>query len=497
MSQFLFDRLPIELIHSIFNYLLANDIFYALFNLSPYLDFIITNYDRYYLNFKSCRKSQFDFVCRHIRPDQVVSLTLSDANDTPDQSKLFFSYFKDIEHFVQLRSLRIIQIDKNSLKPLCIGLSQLKLLSSLEFTQVHSVSEQFNNVIVQLFPQLNRLILYDARHLTANTTTTHPFSRLRHLTLGECWFVHLQRISHLAPNLTSLDINVQESTTWPVLNYDQIPPQSLIRLILNIETKGNDDLCDSLRWQMLVSHLKIFNFKFKLFLQLSNDKQQELLSSFSNPFWIVEKHWFIVCNQYEIYSVPRFAETSACESFLPPIYRTVSNERLFYDHIFTLVLNKIDEQQLLADHHRFPHVRVLLLAKHLSLDTLRSLVDLSQVQYLKASLETFVQLADNMPRLRELALSSLSLNGLKTSGYEQIRILHLDKINFIGKNDEKRLFHMFTRVERFYVHGEMQSRRQMARFINGFHFLSYGSFEFEWLTTVRFVFAYGSKLIRT
>ncbi|CAF4280501.1 unnamed protein product [Rotaria sp. Silwood2] len=237
MSQILFDQLPVELVHSIFNYLLGNDIFYALFNLSPYLDFIIVNYDRYCLNFNSCHKSQFDFVCCHIRPDQVVSLTLSDANDTPDQSKLFFSYFKDIEHFVRLRSLRILQIDTNSLKSLCIGLSQLKLLSSLEFTVVHSVSEQFNNAIVQLFPQLNRLVLYDARHLTATTTTPQPFSRLRHLTLGECWFVHLQRISHLAPNLTSLDITVQESTTWPVLSYDQMPPQSLIRLILKMTSK--------------------------------------------------------------------------------------------------------------------------------------------------------------------------------------------------------------------------------------------------------------------
>ncbi|CAF4662720.1 unnamed protein product, partial [Rotaria sp. Silwood2] len=249
--------------------------------------------------------------------------------------------------------------------------------------------------------------------------------------------------------------------------------------------QGNEDLCDGLRWQMLVSHIKMFNFKFQLFSQFGRAKQQEILSSFSNPFWIIEKHWFVVFNQYEIYTVPRFAETSTCESFLPPIYRTVSDERLFYDHIFTLALNQIDEEQLLADRYRFPQVRVLSLAKYLPLDNLRALVDLSQVRYLKASLEKFVQLADSMPRLGELALSSLSLNGLKPSVFEQIRILHFEKIRFIGKKDEKRLFRMFTRVERLYIHGGMQSRRQMARFINGFHFLSYGSFEFEWLTTVR------------
>ncbi|CAF4551986.1 unnamed protein product [Rotaria sp. Silwood1] len=90
-----------------------------------------------------------------------------------------------------------------------------------------------------------------------------------------------------------------------------------------------------------------------------------------------------------------------------------------------------------------------------------------------------------MPRLRELALTSLSSNGSKTNVFEQIRILHFDTNSFIGKKDEKRLFRMFTRVERLYIHGEMQSRRQMARFIDGFHFLSYGSFEFEWLTTVQ------------
>ncbi|CAF3124666.1 unnamed protein product [Rotaria sp. Silwood2] len=225
-----------------------------------------------------------------------------------------------------------------------------------------------------------------------------------------------------------------------------------------IQAQGNEDLCDGLRWQMLVSHIKMFNFKFKLFSQFGRAKQQEILSSFSSPFWIIEKHWFVVFSQYEIYTVPRFAETSAGESFLPPMYRTVSDERLFYDHIFTFALNKIDEEQLLADHYRFPQVRVLLLAKYLPLDNLLALVDLSQVRYLKAPLEKFVQLADSMPRLVELALSSLSLSGLKPSVFEQIRILHFEKIRFIGKKDERRLLRMFTWVERLYIHGGMKSR---------------------------------------
>jgi hypothetical protein len=62
------------------------------------------------INFESIRKCHFDLICRYIRPEQVISLILSDKNDTPNQSQLFRSFFS-IEQFINLRALKLIELD--------------------------------------------------------------------------------------------------------------------------------------------------------------------------------------------------------------------------------------------------------------------------------------------------------------------------------------------------------------------------------------------------
>lgn len=93
-----FDLLPVELLHSIFIYFSAQDILYSFLNASDRLNAILPAYPSYRLNLKSITKVDFDLICSHIKPDPVLSLTLSDADDTPGESELFFSHFH-IEQF--------------------------------------------------------------------------------------------------------------------------------------------------------------------------------------------------------------------------------------------------------------------------------------------------------------------------------------------------------------------------------------------------------------
>ncbi|CAF3979495.1 unnamed protein product [Rotaria sordida] len=88
----------------------AHEILFTFSYISDYVNEVLLSYLDYRLDFKSIQKSDFDLVCHRIRPDQVVSLTISDDIDTPGQSELFLSHFQ-IEQFTRLQSFTLIQIE--------------------------------------------------------------------------------------------------------------------------------------------------------------------------------------------------------------------------------------------------------------------------------------------------------------------------------------------------------------------------------------------------
>ncbi|CAF4255971.1 unnamed protein product, partial [Rotaria sordida] len=94
IMSFLLDRFPIEILHIIFDYFWAHEILHLFFDTSDYFNDILSNYDRYRINSQSITKSDFDFICHFILPNQVISLILSDEKETPYQSELFFSDFQ-------------------------------------------------------------------------------------------------------------------------------------------------------------------------------------------------------------------------------------------------------------------------------------------------------------------------------------------------------------------------------------------------------------------
>jgi hypothetical protein len=132
MQICLFDVLPVELVHTVFNYFWADEILHSFFEISDYINNIIFSYSSHRINFQLIIKSDFEKVCRLIRCDQVISLTLSDNNDTPNQPKLFFSYF-DVEQFARLRSLTLLNIDIITLKFIFLKLNKLNQVVNFGF----------------------------------------------------------------------------------------------------------------------------------------------------------------------------------------------------------------------------------------------------------------------------------------------------------------------------------------------------------------------------
>jgi hypothetical protein len=187
----------------------------------------------------------FNFVCRRIRPEQVISLILSDDNDTPGQTELFFSRFR-LEEFIHLRSLTLIKIEFESFEAIFVNLNKLKQLKALSFNNgtfrskyplrfrddpdaCNQINLLLSDTFSLILAQLNRL------HLNMNINLTRiSLSNLRHLKLERCFIDDLNSIFHSAPKLKSLDIVLYVQKPIDKMNF--ITSQ-LIQLKLVIQGK--------------------------------------------------------------------------------------------------------------------------------------------------------------------------------------------------------------------------------------------------------------------
>ena len=73
--------------------------------------------------------------------------------------------------------------------------------------------------------------------------------------------------------------------------------------------QGYLDLIDGQKWELLVSHLTIFNFRLHLPCSLPDFSKENILDSFCSLFWLEQKCWFVVYDgpySRNIFMVPRF-----------------------------------------------------------------------------------------------------------------------------------------------------------------------------------------------
>ncbi|CAF1309141.1 unnamed protein product, partial [Rotaria sordida] len=114
MSRPSLDTLPLELLYRIIDNIDVRTIFLSFRNVCKRFNAIVDSYNLYKLDFRLITKPDFDKVCRVIRPENVISMTLSDEDETPGLIGLFISLV-DIRQFTRLQSLALIQIDDTNL----------------------------------------------------------------------------------------------------------------------------------------------------------------------------------------------------------------------------------------------------------------------------------------------------------------------------------------------------------------------------------------------
>jgi hypothetical protein len=256
----LFDQLPVELLHTLFNYFSASELLFTFHNVNDYVNTTLVSYPDYHFNLKFISKVHFHYLCCYVRPEQVISLTLSDGDDTPGQSEAFFSCFR-MEQFTRLRSLTLIEIEFNSLESVFANLHKLDQLRALSFDnqsiryqyspQDRPVPYDLRNVNMRVLSRLNRL------HLNNGTMLTYTsFPHLRHLKLEECSDDELETIFQHALQLESLSVclNVRGS------NFELIiPPNQLTRLSLEIKSKCVRFEQKAILFPFVIDRLSYFN----------------------------------------------------------------------------------------------------------------------------------------------------------------------------------------------------------------------------------------------
>ncbi|CAF0745360.1 unnamed protein product [Adineta ricciae] len=310
------DGLPVELIHNLFGYFAAHEIFSIFSNVSLYLNGIINGYTSYHVNFQSINRTDFDLACQHIVPSQVVSMTLSNDEHTPGLMKIFVSRFQ-LSQFTRLKSLKLIEIGAEFWECIMTKLVELKDLRTLLYINpnrldewvskvcsktITKLDESLAKIYAPILPQLIRLRLSHGNYLKLV-----QLSNLRHLVLNQSDGALLRHISFAAPQLRSLDLSVFYEESYPEIIY---PLPQVTRIVLDVQGNflsinniermmtnlprlkhmkltGNceKNVVDGYRLELKAKHLVSFEFSFCIYdILVSSD-----LDSFRTSFWLQEK----------------------------------------------------------------------------------------------------------------------------------------------------------------------------------------------------------------
>ncbi|CAF4670363.1 unnamed protein product [Rotaria sp. Silwood1] len=337
--------LPVEILYHIIDYLDISTIFLSFSNVCTYCRVISNTYNRYQLDFRSISKTDFSHICLFILPENIVSLTLSDDNKTPGEIRLFFSLF-NINQFTRLLSLTLLEINEDDLSKIlhsnitstitslvidwreahCPSSKTLTLLSSilsrlhlrkLELKTGSYAIEEMSWPVQSTLEHIILMYVTQKQYCTILRETPN----LKTLTLNHCSmhkideYIATLSVSILYEQLRSLILIDSRMTMNELISLLSLTP-SLIYLKIICLPDSFDTIANGSRWEQFISANLPLLHKFEFFFTnmynvyyISRDVQL-LISRFQTPFWLEEKHWFVICdyidylNQIMLYTAP-------------------------------------------------------------------------------------------------------------------------------------------------------------------------------------------------
>ncbi|CAF4030716.1 unnamed protein product [Rotaria sordida] len=472
--SFLLDRFPIEILHIIFDYFWAHEILHSFFDTSDYFNDILSNYDRYRINGQSITKSDFDFICLFILPNQVISLILSDEKETPYQSELFFSDFQ-IDYYTRIRALKLIDLNNDG-EEIFMNLHHVQSLVSLE------INIQIDLPFIKQLPPLKKLTINIPSNVQFDilpSISTVSFKYLQHFSLSYCTLTALQYFFRQMPQLKSfktslLFFNPEELNVLSHIHQIQPTPVNLISFSLSINAPFEYRLLNANRWEkFIIEHLpKLTNFDFKFF---SGNINHKVLNRYRSSFWL-NKHWYVAFNSNLslIFTVPYFAPTSINDSCEPISSNCttlpIEQHYIFYDRI-TALTYELDKWNL---PYRYNNIKELTFNDPYMHE---NIVNLSKVESFIVNTsdclldKIIILIKEEMPSVNYLCLNCTQPN-VKYKYFTgislpQIRTLSLPEYGRCKGKVKFYWWKLFPRVERLIV--SINSKKQIPFLID--HFL--------------------------
>jgi hypothetical protein len=344
MSTFSLLNLSTETIHTIIDYLDDKTTILSLRYVCTRLYNIVNTYNRHRLDFRSITKSKFNQIRYSINPQDVISLTLSDGDETPGQIRLFLSLF-NIHDFTRLRSLTLIQVEESHLIIFLQHISTCPLHSlsidhqdsmnlSYETITLHSSTIAKLRLHTLHFATANCIVIniqwpikYTIEYLTLNRSSCKQYINiLRHLPHLQTFILtdfSTNDIDNTFASFTGLESPSQlKSLTikQDVMSLNTIQmllslTSTLVYLKLVSLTRISDLIYNGSRWEQFIQMKLPYLDKFEFFFWSSRATYlvhydvERTIARFRTSFWLEYKRWFVNCTcvkneVVQLYSIP-------------------------------------------------------------------------------------------------------------------------------------------------------------------------------------------------
>ncbi|CAF2718728.1 unnamed protein product [Rotaria sp. Silwood2] len=347
-------------------------IFHGLNSRFNHLLFI--HFRAYRFDFRSISKYEFDIICRNYLPsitDQIISLTISDDDETPNLSEIFLSYNFTLDKFTHLQSLSLYSIQSfDQLNQLIFQCRQLPYLTHLYM--IDGYNDDKKNDIQFLINNIWSLAKLNYFYLNYNSSSKIWLNKISIISLSiqkisiEYITCTLRDLSHLfkhtpflqylnttihfnfedeqmpiiTSSITSLKLTF-ESSVPVMINLFQMMPNlySLTLKTMDIYLNGN-------KWKkILMKYLtKLKKFRLRMYFEFSHHKNvdeqlNKLIDTYKNSFWIEKHQWFIQCDcipfgTYHhgiLYTLPYTFDTFVCYDITKSKY-TCPNEKIYWSY---------------------------------------------------------------------------------------------------------------------------------------------------------------------
>ncbi|CAF5167929.1 unnamed protein product, partial [Rotaria magnacalcarata] len=316
--------LPTEIVYRILDHLNIYSTLISLRRVCKRLHTITDTYDRYELDLSSIPESKIKLIASIIRPENIISLILTQNTSRKTIFDLFFLHFK-IHEFPQLRSLTLSGVTANDFNRILQALATCRL-SSLSIHVCgkwnHEIGTFAKSAVTRF--DLRKLILKYSEDLIGNISWPYNCN-LNYLSLEKCTYSQYQMILGNLPYLKTLiirDCIIRDHNEMIVTFYSHLSSltindchlsindiefllaqtPSLVYLKLGSRREVFDSIFDGSSWEKFIianiSSLKKFEFLFSYTLKNNNAMPNinSHIDSFRTPFWLNEKRWFVICD---------------------------------------------------------------------------------------------------------------------------------------------------------------------------------------------------------